>query len=327
MRTDVHDLFERFEDAVEDGDFPRAAELAVSIREQQADPDALIADFVEAVENEDYATAEAVLNELARTYEERRASEERRLATSVTAKARTDLSEDERERLHGHGQAGTSVEMTRGFFLANASVFLAAPDDGDREALLELARELTDREGSFSRAADDAAAVTADISLPPEVAVLTAEPTADIRLNGAGELVVTVGNAGDEPVTGVVVRASTDSPVSVSPGERHVGSVGPEEETSVSFSVSGDEAGEHQVTVVATADDSESREAVGVTVLSETETVAEALDEDGDGTLDTPEIQQAITYWANDEPVPGTGGMTIDTETIQQLIAERGDDA
>lgn len=327
MRTDVPELFERFEAAVEADDFPRAAELAVTIREQQADPEALIADFAEAVENEDYATAEAVLNELARTYEERRATEERRLKSSATAKTRTELSENERERLHSHGQAGIGVEMTRGFFLANAAVFLEAPDDGDRDALLDRAGELTDREASFSSARDDAEAITDDISLPPEVAVLTAEPTSDIRLNGEGELVVTVGNAGDEAVTDTVVRASTDAPVDVSPGERRIGSVAPEEETSVSFSVSGDEPGEHQVTVVATAADSESRDAVGVTVQSEVETVADALDEDGDGTLDTPEIQQAITYWANDEPVPGTGGLTIDTETIQQLIAERDGDA
>jgi PKD repeat protein len=46
-----------------------------------------------------------------------------------------------------------------------------------------------------------------------------------------------------------------------------------------------------------------------------------------DGQISTAEIQQAISWWTNDEVVPGTDGKTIDTQTMQQLIdmwAENG---
>jgi len=39
-----------------------------------------------------------------------------------------------------------------------------------------------------------------------------------------------------------------------------------------------------------------------------------------DGQISTSEIQQAISWWTDDEVVPGTDGETIDTQTMQELI-------
>jgi len=39
-----------------------------------------------------------------------------------------------------------------------------------------------------------------------------------------------------------------------------------------------------------------------------------------DGQISTSEIQQAISWWTDDEVVPGTEGETIDTQTMQELI-------
>jgi nitrous oxidase accessory protein NosD len=48
--------------------------------------------------------------------------------------------------------------------------------------------------------------------------------------------------------------------------------------------------------------------------------IEQALDANGNGYLDDPEILQAVQYWVTGEPVPGTGGETIDDAKILELI-------
>jgi len=48
--------------------------------------------------------------------------------------------------------------------------------------------------------------------------------------------------------------------------------------------------------------------------------VGDALDEDGDGEIDDGEILEALNYWHDEEPVPGTGGRTVDDQTLLELV-------
>lgn len=48
--------------------------------------------------------------------------------------------------------------------------------------------------------------------------------------------------------------------------------------------------------------------------------VASGNDSGNPHRIDLQEIRTAIKWWANDEPVPGTGGQTMDLETIRSLI-------
>lgn len=45
-----------------------------------------------------------------------------------------------------------------------------------------------------------------------------------------------------------------------------------------------------------------------------------ALDENGNGRIDDPEIIRAINFWIRQEPVPGTGGQVITDAAIIQLL-------
>ncbi|MGQ9734901.1 MAG: right-handed parallel beta-helix repeat-containing protein [Candidatus Bipolaricaulia bacterium] len=54
---------------------------------------------------------------------------------------------------------------------------------------------------------------------------------------------------------------------------------------------------------------------------AQTMTIEQALDTNGNGYLDDPEILQAIEYWVNGLPVPGTGGQTISDAKVLELIA------
>jgi len=53
---------------------------------------------------------------------------------------------------------------------------------------------------------------------------------------------------------------------------------------------------------------------------SESESVTEAIDADDDGDIDDIEILNALDYWQNDEEVPGTGGQTVDEQTLLELV-------
>jgi Ca2+-binding EF-hand superfamily protein len=52
--------------------------------------------------------------------------------------------------------------------------------------------------------------------------------------------------------------------------------------------------------------------------------VPEAIDENGDGEIDSAELQQAISYWKETETVPNTGvagdNEEMTTERLQNLI-------
>jgi outer membrane protein assembly factor BamB len=52
---------------------------------------------------------------------------------------------------------------------------------------------------------------------------------------------------------------------------------------------------------------------------SDTRTVPRAI-AGSDGQIQLQELQQAIQYWATGEPVPNTGGETLDVTTLQELI-------
>ncbi|MBX0302765.1 carbohydrate-binding protein [Haloarcula salinisoli] len=48
--------------------------------------------------------------------------------------------------------------------------------------------------------------------------------------------------------------------------------------------------------------------------------MATALDEDDDGEIDDAEILDAVDYWHDEAPVPGTDGRTIDDQTLLELV-------
>jgi hypothetical protein len=50
------------------------------------------------------------------------------------------------------------------------------------------------------------------------------------------------------------------------------------------------------------------------------DTIESAIDSNDDGEIDDSEVFDAIRYWQEDEPVPGTDGKTIDDGTLLDLV-------
>lgn len=57
------------------------------------------------------------------------------------------------------------------------------------------------------------------------------------------------------------------------------------------------------------------------------QSLAQALDANGNGYLDDAEVLQAVQYWVTGEPVPGTGGHVIsDAEILANRLADNDKD-
>ncbi|WP_135855056.1 PKD domain-containing protein [Halorussus salinus] len=83
-----------------------------------------------------------------------------------------------------------------------------------------------------------------------------------------------------------------------------------------------DQPGNYEVTLTVTGDDGATDTVIKTVEVSNQQqslTIPEAV-AGQDGQLSTSDIQQAISWWTNDEAVPGTDGGTIDTQTMQELI-------
>jgi PKD repeat protein len=81
-------------------------------------------------------------------------------------------------------------------------------------------------------------------------------------------------------------------------------------------------AGDYDVSLTVADDDSATDSTTQTVTASDADdelSILEAVAGE-DGEFSTTEIQQAIDLWVEDEPVPDTGGETIDTQTMQQLI-------
>jgi PKD repeat protein len=84
------------------------------------------------------------------------------------------------------------------------------------------------------------------------------------------------------------------------------------------------QAGSYDVSLTVTDDDGATDSVTKTVEVSadqqpQPETVPEVVAGE-DGQISTSEIQQAISWWTDDEVVPGTDGEIIDTQTMQELI-------
>lgn len=230
----------------------------------------LLEAFRTAVSNREYDEAKSVVTELAATYEEARPVEKARRQMSTTARSRAGQSSDERDVLHEHVRQATATQLTRAGFLTEAATFLAAPDRGDAETVVETASTLERRERRLDEAAAEATDVLDDGSLPPTLSVIAHLAIDSVRLNESVALTVAVGNVGGAPAENVEVELDVDEGLSVETNTIPLGTVRSNAVQSATVEVTGNRTGDHAIALSVTSDDAESnRDRVTVTVRGE----------------------------------------------------------
>lgn len=322
--TSVAAQFDRFVGALEDDDLPKAVEHAVRIEEADASPRELLAEFEAAIREGEDERAWTLLGVLDRRYEELRAAEVIRSERAVLARQQYVDDREAIETLAAHSQAVAYAKVGRAGFLPLAATFLEREADSAdrREELVETTADLRERERVVEETGAAAEPLIAETATPARVVLATAR--ADSRTLVAGDatdLVATVANVGGEPASDVEVELSAPAGIAVDGTGEHLDELAARTDVAFEFEVTGSTTGtfDVEVTVDAGAAGAD-RASVGFDVRAEAVSVAAAIDRNGNGWIDTPEIQEAIEHWVNDEPVPDTDGTTLTTEELRELI-------
>lgn len=265
--------------AIDDGDRQRASRLLLGLQPMRP-PEELLGEFAAAVRQEEYEEARTVLELLEKTYDEQAVEESARFERAMLSRSRTELSQEERERLDAHHHQATTVELERGAFLLEAAGFLTDPDRTANRTILDSTRQLQNREQEFSRVQDDTRPIVEDSPLPPRVRLLSANVDTMAR-DESQSLVVTAGNIGDEQANDIRVSVSPKQGLTVSDGSTTIDQIKPDDFKETIFDVKGGEVGEFRLEVdLESANAGTDSELVTVQILApQTDTESDLVDD------------------------------------------------
>lgn len=328
--TDVATRVGDFESAVRAGEVRTAADHAVAI--ESATPDLLagLEDLRDALADGDDETATTLAVKLGSS--ERAVSADRAALRARADHVATALEprSNAARTLSGLIRESADVDGALGTALPTAQLFLEGSEDsrdqGTRLSVVEDVERALEAERTYRSVRSNAEDVLSelDVDRPPRVVLAAVQPDARSFLAGRPEtLTVTVANVGDSPATGVTLAASPpeEGPFTVDETEVAVGELPAGERSETTFTVGSEAAGEYELTVDLTSENAGQETASRrFLVYDEPPTVGAVYDRDDDRILDTDEIQEAVGHYVEDEPVPYTDGLTLDTEAIRRLV-------
>lgn len=168
----------------------------------------LLERFASQARSGEYRAANETATRVADRYEEKAVNETvlREQATAVADFDGSDQSTTLREFL----TEGFRVEMVRSTFLMSAGGLQVNPTEVDADTVADHAMQAKETEDSFNDQLHKASSVLAETTVPGQHAILSVG--ADQRLVPKGESVraeTTIGNVGDEPISGVSVALSS----------------------------------------------------------------------------------------------------------------------
>ncbi|WP_135855337.1 COG1361 family protein [Halorussus salinus] len=321
-RTDVPSLFRSYREALESEDLPRAVEAAVSMEETEAEPTALVEDFVAAVRNDELGLARTLLQQIGSAYERLETAEQAQIQRAITAVEEGSLSASKEQQLLKLTRTATQASLTRSAFL-NQSIARIESEKLDETTVVDTAKQAKNVEQELSTAKDTTGGIADGISVSPTPTVLTNGGPETVARGESAALTVTVGNVGNDETDALSLEADAESGLSVRDESVSIRPLSSDAREEVAVSVVGDTAGERTVTLDLKRGDSTVESVTQtITVLNEAKSVREAV-VGGDRTVpNETEIQQSIAYWTEDEVIPGTGGKSITTEKLQEFITE-----
>ncbi|QZX99119.1 CARDB domain-containing protein [Halobaculum rubrum] len=319
--TEIPRLFEEYRSALSDGDLPAAVEYAVRIDDTESSIDSLLTDFQTAVENDERVLARTILGQIAETYERRGQDFQARTQRAMAAVEEGTLTESEREDLLAFTRNAAQTDLTRTGFLVDAVNFFEGTREGS--ALVETTNQVRRTESDIDEASDSVSSVTSEASLTASPSILGSSAPGELTQGTTVELVATVGNVGDAESAALSVTVDSDDGIEPTRSSYEVGRLAGGDRTEVTVEFTGRRAGSHSVTVALEADGSVVESVNETFEVQETaSSVREAIVGGDSGELDATDIRTAITHWSNDTQVPGTGGKTVETETLQRLVTE-----
>ncbi len=328
--TDVATRVADFDTAVRAGEVRTAADHALAI--ESATPDLLtgLEDLRDALADGDDGTATTLAVKLgtsrASVRAERAALRGRADHVATALESRSNAA----RTLSGLVRESATVEGALGTALPTAQLFLEGSEEGrDRGTRLSVVEDVEralEAERTYRSVRSNAEDVLSelDVDRPPRVLLAAVQPDARSFLAGRPEtLTVDVANVGDRPATGVALAASVpeDGPFTVDEAEVSVGELPAGERSATTLTVGSETAGDYELTVDLTSDNAGQETASRrFFVYDEPPTIGAVYDRDDDRILDTDEIQEAVGHYVEDEPVPYTDGLTLDTEAIRRLV-------
>ncbi|QZP39798.1 CARDB domain-containing protein [Halobaculum magnesiiphilum] len=318
--TQIPELFDEYRSALAEGDLPAAVGYAVQIDDTESSIDSLLGDFSTAVDNDRRVLARTILGQIADAYERNGREFQARTQRAMAAVEEGTLTESEREELLAFTRNAAQTDLTRTGFLVEAVNFFEGTRDGSE--LVETTNRVRNTERDIGEASDTASSVASEASLTATPSILGNSAPEELTRGTTVELVATVGNVGDAESVDLSVTVESDEGLEPARSSYEVGRLMGGDRTDVTIEVSGRRAGSHSVTIRLEADGSVVESVTHSFDVRETaQSVSEAIAGES-GELDATDIRTAITHWTNDTQVPGTGGETVDTETLQGLVTE-----
>ncbi|WP_435146037.1 CARDB domain-containing protein [Halobaculum sp. P14] len=319
--TDVPALFKEFRDALAREDLPAAVEAAVRIDDAEASVDSLLTDFVTAVDNGETQLARTILGQISETYERGGEEFEAKVQRAMAAVEQGTLTESEREQLLQFTRNAAQTNLSRTGFLVEAVSFFEG--DVGESSLVETTKRVKQAEQNIDSASEAATSTASNADITASPGLLGSSAPDELTQGTSVTLTVTVGNVGDAESGPLSLAVSTEDGLEPGQSSYGVGPLAGGARRRLDVELTGRSAGTHSVTLSLQADRSTVESLnESFTVKETADTVREAIVGSDGGALDATDVRNAISYWADDSPVPGTGGKTVDTETIQRLVTE-----
>jgi len=311
--------YETYRTALDGADLPAAIEAAVQIEETERNVNSLLEQFTEALENGETQLARTVLGQIADTYERRKEDIQADVQKAVVTIEEEELSGQERDELLSFTRQASEAELSRAGFLLEAASFFEG--DGSESSVIETTQTVTSSEEQIETAAESVSSTTSGRELSASPTLLGSQVQETLTRGTSVPLTVTVGNVGDASTDTLTLAASGGEGLEIEAPTLDLGTVAGGGRKESDVTVTGVDPGTHEVTVVLRSGDDEVESlTASVTVKESPDSIREAVI--GEETPDPVDIQQSISYWANNEPIPGTGGETLDTETLQAFVTE-----
>ena len=239
--------------AFEADDRQRVGWLLLRLQESDRSPAALLQEFADAIASGEYEEAEAVLELLRETYDERISREAARFERAVAVRSQSDISTEQQTRLDDHREQAIAVEFDRSAFLLEAASFLTDPENSDEESVLEASESLGQREQRFERVQEETQQDLTATTLPARIRILQVDAET-LVVRDSSSLQVTVRNIGDEPATGVHVAVDGERAIQVDGTPATTDEIPAADTSSFTFDMSATEPGEYRLVVTVESD-------------------------------------------------------------------------